>query len=39
MQAREAIKFELAERLKELQAEGKLWKRSGWSSAPISTWK
>jgi hypothetical protein len=36
-QAMEAIRHELTERLKELVAEGGCWKRSGSSSAPIST--
>ena len=39
-QAMEAIRFELAERLKELQSpKASCWRRNGWSSAPISTWR
>lgn len=38
-QAVEAIKFELTERLKELEAEGNCWNASGWSSGPISIWR
>ena len=35
----ETIKIELAERLKELVGRASWWRRSGWSSAPASTWK
>jgi excinuclease ABC subunit B len=35
----QAIREELKHRLAELEAAGRCWKRSGWSSAPGSTWK